>query len=114
MFIHGVLHRIEGDYDNASAWYGNVEESEVFHSVWPQGLEAARGYIYKLKDRKNQDVASLQAECEREMKALIDFCKKKFGTGVLQDGTTAWVEPSEHIREIASKQLVGGEGWRKF
>lgn len=114
MFIHGVLHRIEGDYDNASAWYGDVAESDVFHAVWPEGLEAARGYIGKLKERKGRDVESLRAESEREIKALIEFCKEKFGTGVVQDGTTAWVEPTEEIREIASKQLVGGEGWRKF
>ncbi|CZT21954.1 uncharacterized protein RCC_07822 [Ramularia collo-cygni] len=119
MLIHGVLHRIEGDYDNASAWYGNVEDSDVFRSVWPDGLASARGFIEKLKERRKQnkgtgDTASLQVESEREMKALIEFCKKEFGTEILQDGTTAWVEPSEKIREIASKQLVGGEGWRKF
>lgn len=114
MLIHGVLHRIEGDYNNASAWYGDVKDSEVFHAVWPEGLDTARAFLDKLKDKKNQDVASLQSQCEREMKTLIEFCKKKFGTGVFQDGTQAWVERSEEIREIASKQLVGGEGWRKF
>lgn len=114
MLIHGVLHRIEGDYDNANAWYGNVEESEVFHSVWPEGLKAARDYIEKLKHKSDHDTSYLQAESEREIKALADFCEKRFGTEVVQDGTTAWVEPSEEIRKIASKQLVGGEGWRKF
>ncbi|KAL8745317.1 MAG: hypothetical protein Q9184_007892, partial [Pyrenodesmia sp. 2 TL-2023] len=34
MYLHGILHRIEGDYDNARAWYGNVEASEVFGFVW--------------------------------------------------------------------------------
>lgn len=115
MLIHGVLHRIEGDYDNALAWYGNVEDSEVFRSVWPDGLEGARGYVEKLKGRKKGDRdEGLREESEREIMALIEFAKGKFGTGVLRDGTEAWVEPSEEIREIASKQLVGGEGWRKF
>jgi hypothetical protein len=116
MLIHGVLHRIEGDYNNAIAWYGNVEESEIFQSVWPSGLESARTFIENLKalDKNPKEVESLRAESEEEMKRLIEFCKNKFGTNVLQDGREAWVEPSEEIREIANKQLVGGEGWRQF
>jgi len=34
MFVHGMLHRIEGDIDNTRAWYGDVNGSEVFQSVW--------------------------------------------------------------------------------
>lgn len=34
MYIHGILHRIEGDYDNARAWYGNVCETECFANFW--------------------------------------------------------------------------------
>jgi hypothetical protein len=34
MYLHGLLHRIEGDLDNARAWYGDVKESEVFKRVW--------------------------------------------------------------------------------
>ncbi|OCT55001.1 hypothetical protein CLCR_03157 [Cladophialophora carrionii] len=34
MYLHGLLHRIEGDLDNARAWYGDVKESEVFKWVW--------------------------------------------------------------------------------
>ncbi|EXJ62849.1 hypothetical protein A1O7_03290 [Cladophialophora yegresii CBS 114405] len=34
MYLHGLLHRIEGDLNNARAWYGDVKESEVFRSVW--------------------------------------------------------------------------------
>lgn len=34
MFVHGILHHIEGDIDNTRAWYGDVKGSDVFQSVW--------------------------------------------------------------------------------
>ena len=34
MYIHGILHRIEGDLDNTRAWYGDVKDSEAFQWVW--------------------------------------------------------------------------------
>lgn len=34
MFLHGILHRIEGDYDNARAWYSDVRGEEVYRAVW--------------------------------------------------------------------------------
>lgn len=34
MYVHGMLHRIEGDIDNTRAWYGDVKDSEIFKHVW--------------------------------------------------------------------------------
>lgn len=34
MFVHGILHRIEGDLDNTRAWYGDVKDADVFKRVW--------------------------------------------------------------------------------
>lgn len=34
MLLHGILHRIEGDYDNARVWYRDVSRSDVFRHVW--------------------------------------------------------------------------------
>lgn len=42
MYIHGILHRIEGDLDNTRAWYGDVKSSEVFQSVWT-GMDSEDG-----------------------------------------------------------------------
>lgn len=36
MYLHGILHRIEGDLDNARAWYGDVQDSDVFRAVWSE------------------------------------------------------------------------------
>lgn len=37
MFLHGILHRIEGDLNNARCWYSDVNGSEVFTKVWGEG-----------------------------------------------------------------------------
>ncbi|KAK5018303.1 hypothetical protein LTR39_001059 [Cryomyces antarcticus] len=36
MYLHGILHRIEGDYDNARCWYVDVarEGCGAFDEVW--------------------------------------------------------------------------------
>ncbi|KAK3109751.1 hypothetical protein LTR53_016642 [Teratosphaeriaceae sp. CCFEE 6253] len=119
MFIHGLLHRVEGDYRNAEAWYGNVNESDVFRRAWPgdEGLEDAKGFIRRierLRKEKKGDAKDLQVESGREVDALVGWCKEKFGTERMEDASHAWVEPSEEHRKIASKMLVGGEGWRQF
>lgn len=117
MFIHGILHRVEGDYRNVEAWYGNVAESECFKHSWPGGLEEGKAFIRQiemLRKEKRGDRDELQQQSKREIDALVDWCKRQFGTARLDDATKAWVEPSEEHRKIASKMLVGGEGWRQF
>ena len=37
MFLHGILHRIEGDLNNARCWYSDVNGTEVFMKVWGEG-----------------------------------------------------------------------------
>ncbi|KAK5458171.1 hypothetical protein LTS15_004250 [Exophiala xenobiotica] len=37
MYAHGILHRLEGDIDNARAWYGDVKDAQVFQAVWGGG-----------------------------------------------------------------------------
>ncbi|KAF4554024.1 Hypothetical protein D9617_5g069000 [Elsinoe fawcettii] len=37
MYIHGLLHRIEGDYDNCRAWYADVCTSPAFLSFYSPG-----------------------------------------------------------------------------
>ncbi|KIW17288.1 hypothetical protein PV08_04479 [Exophiala spinifera] len=34
MYLHGILHRVEGDLENARAWYGDVKSTDVFKFVW--------------------------------------------------------------------------------
>lgn len=117
MFIHGLLHRVEGDYRNAEAWYASVAESDVFARVWPEGLADAKGFVQRveaLRKQKSGSESDLKLESRREIEAVVHWCEEKFGTGRCEDATTVWVEPSEEHRRIASKMLVGGEGWRQF
>jgi hypothetical protein len=122
MLVHGLLHRVEGDYENARAWYGNLqdagEEAEIMRKVWPEGVDGKDGEegFGAFLDRlgKGGREGWVRERGEKEWTDVFAFCEEKFGTGEWKDATKVWVEPSEHIREAAKKQLVGGEGWRQF
>ena len=114
--MHGILHRIEGDYDNARAWYSNVKDSEVFGKAW-SGEEQAREYIAKVEalvKRKEGDKDELGKESMREIKAVVEFCREKFGDGEVKDASDAWVQPSDEHRKMGEEMVTGGKGYRQF
>ncbi|SMR56738.1 unnamed protein product [Zymoseptoria tritici ST99CH_1E4] len=122
MLVHGLLHRVEGDYENARAWYTNLADEspqpEIFGKVWPEGMDGSddgKGYAAFLEGlKKGEREGWVRERGEKEWRDVFGFCEGKFGIGEVVDATGVWVEPSEHIREAAKKQLVGGEGWRQF
>jgi len=121
MFVHGILHRVEGDYRNAEAWYGDVKESECFEAVWPAdekgGLEGGLAFVRRIEALRKEgkgDLEALQEESGREFDALKDFLVGKFGLERVEDATTVWVGKSEEGKKQHAGQLVGGEGWRQF
>jgi hypothetical protein len=106
MMLHGILHRIEGDYENARAWYRDVKDSEVFHVVWGEsGLDKAMDFVRRIeilrKETKHQDIS------------VIEFCEEKFGTQKVEDASAIWVQ-DEKSSEKGNDMVVGGEGWRQF
>ncbi|KAL9124093.1 MAG: hypothetical protein Q9217_006542 [Psora testacea] len=116
MFLHGILHRIEGDYDNARAWYSNVKDSEVFHHAWHGGEEQARGFIDRIEGfvkSKESDEVTLK-ESLREIKAVVDFCREKFGDGEMRDASEAFVRNDEKHQKMSEDMVSGGKGFRKF
>lgn len=122
MFLHGILHRLEGDYDNARAWYGNVAGSAVFQDVWGEGKEgegeeAARGFIGRVEGLVKSGVGDregLEGESLREIKAVVEFCRRKFGEEEVGDARGAWVKPGEENRRMGEEMVTGGKGFRKF
>ena len=127
MFVHGILHRVEGDYRNAEAWYGDVKDSECFKAVWPGsedgdgegmgGLEGGLAFIRRVEGLRKEgkgNLEELQEESGRELDALKDFLVGKFGLERVEDATKVWVGKSEEGKKQHAGQLVGGEGWRQF
>ena len=132
MYVHGILHRIEGDFNNARAWYSDVGEWEGFSRFW--GSEDAAGEeggqklprqmgARKFLDRvercaksggKEEDVESLRLKSRAELENLLDWCLERFGTDMHKDATKGWVQPSEEISKIGEEQASGSGGPRKF
>jgi hypothetical protein len=121
MMFHGILHRIEGDYENARAWYRDVKDSEVFLAVWGNGgIDKVMDFVGRIeilrKETKHKDfseVHQLEDESKRELKTVLEFCEKKFGTQKVDDASAIWVQ-DEKSSAKGSDMVVGGEGWRQF
>ena len=119
MYLHGLLHRIEGDYRNAELWYKDVSGSDIFKEVWGEdegALERAHGFIgnvEKLRKKKEGDKVELERESAKEIEGIKGYLVKEFGAGVVGDATQVWVA-KEKTSEAAEKMVIGGEGWRQF
>ncbi|KAM3078085.1 hypothetical protein ACMFMG_002613 [Clarireedia jacksonii] len=136
MYLHGILHRIEGDYNNARAWYSDVKESEIYAKTW--GVEGHTWKSWKevggddrhlldegqkfldavqrFKETRGRegDKAALEEESRRELEGITHWCVQRFGTHKMEDASSAWVKPSDEIRQIGEDQVNGDSGRRKF
>jgi hypothetical protein len=52
----------------------------------------------------------IRAEAER----VLEWCRSKFGSGVWQDATKAWVKNSEEVSKMSASMVSGGKGYREF
>ena len=120
MFLHGILHRIEGDFDNARAWYGNVGDgSEVMRCVWGEGggVEKGRAFVDRVEGlvkRGEGDRGVLERESVREIKAVVEFCRGRFGEGAVGEASGAFTGNDEMHRRINAEMVSGGKGFRRF
>lgn len=132
MYVHGILHRIEGDYDNARAWYSNVGDWEGFKNYWGptdcpeeengQKLprqKRARDFLTSIEKRSGKGgekggMESLQSESRAELQSLLDWCLEKLGTAVHKDARKDWVQPSDEIKQMGEDQVSGSAGPRNF
>ncbi|KAM3416032.1 hypothetical protein BST61_g9518 [Cercospora zeina] len=132
MYVHGILHRIEGDFNNARAWYSDVGEWEGFSRFWgavdAAGEEngqklprqkSAREFLDRVENGaksgvKDEDVESLRSKSRDEVEDLLDWCLKRVGKDMHKDATKVWAQPSEEISKIGEEQVSGSGGPRKF
>ena len=117
MYLHGILHRIEGDFDNARAWYDNVADSDVFKACW-SSKEDGQDFIdrvQRLKEKKGGDKEAMKQESLKEIKGVIDFCKDKYGTEKMSNASTEWKQPEdEEHRQMGKDMVSGSKGFRNF
>lgn len=137
MYLHGILHRIEGDYNNARYWYSDVQESEVYRKVWGangktfkevegkdgrdtceiQDMNEGQKFLNKIqsfKEKKGGSRDELERESARELDIVVQWCVDKFGTERMTDATEAWAKNSDEIRQMGEDQVSGDAGRRKF
>ncbi|GAB7327243.1 hypothetical protein MBLNU13_g11138t1 [Cladosporium sp. NU13] len=117
---HFLVRHMEAKPAVEEAWYGDVKDSDIFHSVWPEGeggLEGGVAFIRRvesLRKEKKGDLSALEKESQRELDATKDFLVERFGLERVEDATTVWVGKSEEGKKQHAGQVVGGEGWRQF
>ncbi|ETN39426.1 uncharacterized protein HMPREF1541_05649 [Cyphellophora europaea CBS 101466] len=135
MYLHGILHRIEGDIQNARCWYGDVKDSEALTSVWSAAetswedflnrVEISRDSVASRKGSKTQVAASEGVDWEKEeeelknmssweLRKVLEHLEEKFGTKEVVDSSDMWVQPGGKHADKANAMIVGGEGWREF
>ncbi len=130
MYLHGILHRIEGDYDNARAWYSDVRDSEIYTEIWgtegvdwktwkEKGGERDAGQVLldnvqALMEGREGNKEELEKISIREFESVIEYCKNKFGTDRWEDASSAWVKHNPQIRQMGEDQISGNQGRRKF
>lgn len=101
MYVHGILHRVEGDIDNCRSWYGQVKETDLFVKVWQE---------------KEKEVANLPEIAHQGWEHFLDRLEryrdrtKKRATKVVRDGSRtslkfsqfeSWADEEEHLRETS-------------
>lgn len=128
MYLHGILHRIEGDYDNARAWYGDVADSEVFRKVWEGskgGKEGALEFVGRVErlrkgkgrgegEEGREEREVLERESAREIGGVVEWCVGRFGTEAWRDASMVWTRPDEEHRKVGNEMVSGGKGYREF
>lgn len=138
MYLHGILHRIEGDYDNARYWYSDVKPCELYTKVWGSGGKSFKDvvgqqgdrdgggkdegqnfidHVQMLKEGRREDEGwrkGLEDESRREIEEVVMWCVERFGIGRVLDASAAWVKNSEEIQKMSDDQVSGDAGRREF
>jgi hypothetical protein len=132
MYLHGILHRIEGDIDNARCWYRDVSDSDVFTAVWSSSDTNGEWATFLDSVEKHRDAHAGRIEASQgqgidadedielskislwELKRLLEVLEARLGLDEMADSSKIWVQPDKEIGDKGNAMIVGGEGWREF
>lgn len=122
MTCHGILHRIEGDYDNARAWYKDIlndsDGQSLLERAWGNNAkEAVLSFVdevEQLHKKKTGSKQELEKKSLNEIMAVIKQCEENFGSGRWVDASSAWTKSPEKNQKMQQAMVTGGEGYRKF
>ncbi|KAI5807733.1 hypothetical protein DFH27DRAFT_640829 [Peziza echinospora] len=116
MYLHGLLHVLEGDLANARAWMGDVRGAEGGGGV----VRAAAGRGASLrssgarKEGMEKEGYTGPEGVKAELAGLVELCVGRFGEGVCEDARVGYVRSGEGVQRIKEGMVLGGEGWRRF
>lgn len=139
MHLHALLHRLEGDYANARAWYGDVAAvggRTSFSHAWPGGRRDVEGFLEEVRgwrmrfdgaysrahggekdvanEGREEGYARLKRWHETEVRRAWEWCAERYGVGKWEDASGEFCAKGGKYRDLARGQVVGGEGWRVF
>lgn len=100
MFVHGILHRIEGDIDNSRAWYGQVKEADVFRHVWYEDRETIENVPKCAQAGWESFLSQVERYRDRTKRRTV-MNKRNSEDHYLLDEVKTWEEEARLLRETS-------------